>query len=187
MKSVRYGTIALLTVVLGLLIYLIGQQVTPPALAPAPRGYATWEVHFSPNGGCTAAIVRALRGARKSILVQAYTFTSQPIADALAQAKQRGVAVEAVLDDKESNANHSEVGYLARMNIPTYLDAQHNIAHNKVIVIDDAIVITGSFNFTHAAEESNAENLLILHDQNLAAAYTANWRHHRAHSERYRQ
>jgi phosphatidylserine/phosphatidylglycerophosphate/cardiolipin synthase-like enzyme len=59
------------------------------------------------------------------------------------------------------------------------------IAHNKVMVIDGDTVITGSFNFTNAAEERNAENLLVFHDATLASQYAANWHRHETHSEIY--
>lgn len=60
--------------------------------------------------------------------------------------------------------------------MPVLIDAKHAIAHNKVIVIDGETVLTGSFNFTKAAQDKNAENLLILHDRKLAAQYAENWR-----------
>ncbi|GMU22258.1 MAG: hypothetical protein AMXMBFR13_23460 [Phycisphaerae bacterium] len=64
------------------------------------------------------------------------------------------------------------------------IDARHAIAHNKVILIDEQVIITGSFNFSKAAKESNAENLLVIRDQpRLMAQYLANFRQHQAHSE----
>jgi len=63
--------------------------------------------------------------------------------------------------------------------------AKHAIVHNKVMIIDGATVITGSFNFTKAAEEKNAENLLIIRDPGLAKFYMENWERHRVHSEMY--
>jgi phosphatidylserine/phosphatidylglycerophosphate/cardiolipin synthase-like enzyme len=65
------------------------------------------------------------------------------------------------------------------------IDAEHAIAHNEVMVIDNEFVITGSFNFTKAAQEKNAENLLIIRDQGLATQYTQNWETHRQHSQPY--
>ena len=53
------------------------------------------------------------------------------------------------------------------------------------MIIDGAVVLTGSFNFTKAAEENNAENLLVIHDSALAAKYTTNWKDHLAHSPQY--
>ena len=69
--------------------------------------------------------------------------------------------------------------------IPVRIDAQHAIAHNKIMVIDGATVITGSFNFTKNAEENNAENLLVIRSPDLAAKYTANWQAHAGHSDPY--
>ena len=67
----------------------------------------------------------------------------------------------------------------------TFIDDKHAIAHNKVMVIDGHVVITGSFNFTKAAEESNAENLLVIDDVDLAQKYAKNWQEHLAHSVPY--
>ena len=75
---------------------------------------------------------------------------------------------------------------VAIVRIPTLIDAKHAIAHNKVMVIDEETVITGSFNFSKAAEQENAENLLIIHDRALAAKYLENWKAHAAHSEVYK-
>jgi phosphatidylserine/phosphatidylglycerophosphate/cardiolipin synthase-like enzyme len=69
--------------------------------------------------------------------------------------------------------------------VPTKIDAEHAIAHNKIIIVDGETVITGSFNFTKAAQEKNAENLLIIHDKALAAQYTQNWQMHAQHSQPY--
>jgi len=146
----------------------------------------TWRVYFSPHG-CTQAIVDALDGAQRTVLVQAYSFTSAPIAKALLEAKKRGVAVQVIIDASRVGERYSEGDFLIHAGIPTYIDAAHAIAHNKVMVIDDQTVITGSFNFTKAAEEHNAENLLILHDSELAARYTANWQAHRSHSDAYQR
>ena len=69
--------------------------------------------------------------------------------------------------------------------VPTYIDAKHAIAHNKIMVIDSHTILTGSFNFTKAAEENNAENLLVIEDAALAKKYTDNWQKHLAHSDKY--
>jgi phosphatidylserine/phosphatidylglycerophosphate/cardiolipin synthase-like enzyme len=140
------------------------------------------EVFFSPSGGATAACVAAIDGARKSIFVQAYSFTSAAIAQALVKAKKRGVSIEAILDKSQKTEKYSEADFLAHMGVPTFIDARHAIAHNKIMIIDGAKVITGSFNFTKAAEEKNAENLLVVTDAKLAVRYFANWQEHRAHA-----
>ena len=131
------------------------------------------------------AIVREISKAKTEILVQSYSFTSRDIAKALVDAKKRGVHVDIILDKSNRSAKYSAGDFTAHMGITTYIDAEHAIAHNKIMVIDRETVITGSFNFTKAAEESNAENLLILKSKELAKAYIDNWNKHRQHSEEY--
>ncbi len=140
------------------------------------------EVYFSPHNGATAAIVREIDRARSEIRVQAYSFTSAPIAQALLKAHLRGIRVEVILDKSQKTGKYSSSTFLMNAHIPTYIDAEHAIAHNKIILIDRSVVITGSFNFTKAAEEKNAENLLIIRSTELVKPYLDNWQYHRNHS-----
>lgn len=155
----------------------------------APDGRAAagagWKVCFTPGGDCTTAIITAIATARRHVAVQAYSFTSKPIARALAAAHERGLRVEVILDRGSLKDHHAAADLLARSGVSVFVDAAHVLAHNKVMVIDRETVITGSFNFTYAAQRDNAENLLIMHDQALAARYLANWKAHRGHSEAY--
>lgn len=141
-----------------------------------------WDVCFSPKGSCTDLIVNTLGQAKATVHVQAYSFTSKPIAQALADARGRGVVVETILDKGQRTEDDTQAGLLVQAGIPVRIDAKHSIAHNKVMIIDDETVITGSFNFTQNAEERNAENLLVIRDKTLAAKYEANWQKHWAHS-----
>lgn len=142
-------------------------------------------VCFSPNGGCTQAIVDQLDNAKSEILIQAYSFTSAPIAKALVNAHKRGVHVEIILDKSNRSKKYSAGDFTAHMGVATYIESKHAIAHSKIIIIDKETVITGSFNFTKAAEEKNAENLLIIKSTELAKTYTDNWNKHKEHSEKY--
>ncbi len=142
-------------------------------------------VYFSPKGGCTEAVVEQLQTASATVLVQAYSFTSTPIAKALVAAHERGVKVQVILDKSQRTEKYSSATFLLHAGIPTFIDAAHSIAHNKVMVIDGARVVTGSFNFTTAAELHNAENLLVIRDRPLAEKYAANWNAHLLHSEAY--
>ena len=141
------------------------------------------EVYFSPHGGCQEAIVGAIASAHKSILVQAYSFTSAPIAEALKRAHDQGVMVKVILDRSQKTAHYTGLTYLQRAGISVRVDYRHAIAHNKVMIIDNDTVITGSFNFTKSAEKSNAENVIIIRDHQLAQIYTDNWQLHQGHSE----
>jgi phosphatidylserine/phosphatidylglycerophosphate/cardiolipin synthase-like enzyme len=160
-----------------LLLSLPLQAANPSSPAISP--------YFSPNGGCTDAIVKTLNSAQKSILVQAYSFTSAPIAKALVDAHKRGVDIQVILDKSQRSERYSSATFLANEGIHTYIDAAHKIAHNKVMIIDGKTLITGSFNFTKAAEEGNAENLLVISNApELAQRYTVNWLEHLHHSQR---
>jgi phosphatidylserine/phosphatidylglycerophosphate/cardiolipin synthase-like enzyme len=143
------------------------------------------QVCFSPRGGCTEAIVDQITNAKSEILVQAYSFTSAPIAKALLYAYKRGVKVEAILDKSQRKERYTSATFISNAGIPTFIDDKHAIAHNKIMIIDNETVITGSFNFTKAAEEKNAENLLIMKNKELAKAYMDNWYKHKEHSEKY--
>lgn len=145
----------------------------------------TAEVYFAPGDNPTGVVVRELGLAKSNVLVQAYSFTSAPIAKALVEAHRRGVKVTALLDKSQQTEKYSSADFLVNSGVPTFIDASHAIAHNKIMILDGRKVITGSFNFTKAAEEKNAENLLVLNDVALAVKYTTNWQAHAAHSVVY--
>jgi phosphatidylserine/phosphatidylglycerophosphate/cardiolipin synthase-like enzyme len=142
-------------------------------------------LYFSPKGGCTQAIIKEIDDAKSEILVQAYSFTSAPIAKALLNAHKRGIKVEVILDKSQRSERYTSATFLVNAGILAYIDAKHAIAHNKIMIIDRETVITGSFNFTKAAEEKNAENLLIIRNKETAKVYIENWYKHKEHSERY--
>ena len=137
---------------------------------------APYDVCFTPGGNCTQLIVNKINAATESIFVQAYSFTSAPIAKALVNASKRRVVVNVILDKTQiKNNQYSSAKFLIGQGITTYIDYKPAIAHNKMIIIDGQTVITGSFNFTKAAQLHNAENLLVIKDQELAKKYLANW------------
>jgi phosphatidylserine/phosphatidylglycerophosphate/cardiolipin synthase-like enzyme len=151
-------------------------SIAPRALAEPPA----WQVCFTPGKDCTGLVVEQIAGARRSILVQAYSFTSAPILGALKAAHARGVDVEVIVDRtsariSKSGSRYSAATYLSNAGIPVWVDTRVAIAHSKVMVIDGETVITGSFNFTATAQSHNSENLLAVRDATLAARYRADW------------
>jgi len=142
------------------------------------------DVFFSPKGGCTEAVVREITAARHEVLVQAYSFSSKPIAEALVAAKTRGVQVTVLLDKSNESEPYSDLPHLTEQGLAPLTDAQHAIAHNKVMIIDRKIVLTGSFNFTHQAEAENAENLLVIKgNAALAKSYRDHFAEHKNHCQ----
>jgi len=145
------------------------------------------EVAFSPNEGAEALAVKAIHSARQSIYLAAYSFTSKPIAQALVEAHRHGVTVVAVLDKSQERERYTGATFLANAGIPVRIDHKHPIMHDKFMVIDGHTVETGSFNYTKAAAEKNAENVLVLWDDPiLAKEYRNNWQEHWGHSDQYR-
>ncbi len=163
---------------LALIALCVGCDLKPGPMPPV-------ETYFSPKGGCTEAVVAAINAAQKTVFVQAYSFTSAHIVQALKQAHERGVVVHIIIDKSNLTEKYSAADFIAHASIPLLIDARHSIAHNKIIIIDGETLITGSFNFTEQAEKSNAENLLVIHDRTLAQRYLDNWHDHEGHSEPY--
>lgn len=162
---------------------------TPPAFPvsrtpPALPAQGTVQVAFTPWDNAEGLIVDSIRRARQQILVQAFSFTSRALANALIAAKRRGVEVQVMADREQTfGGEASRIPDLVRAGIPVVLEVRYQSAHNKVMVIDagtaDVAVISGSYNWTYAAQYKNAENVLILrHHPDLADAYAANWRRH---------
>ncbi len=159
----------------------VSRQAPPPFAAQG-----TVQLAFTPWDNAEAMIAAAIREARQQILVQAFSFTSRVLARALIAAKRRGVEVQVMADREQIfSGEASRIPDLIRAGIPVTLEVRYQSAHNKVMVMDagtaDAAVITGSYNWTYAAQNKNAENVLILrHNPDVASAYAANWRRHHA-------
>lgn len=153
-----------------------GSLASPPPTIIQATG--TIEAAFSPNNGVTRTVVKAINEAQKTILVSAYSFTSKDIAAALLAAKKRGVDIKLVLDKSQVSQKYSSSTFFANQGFNMRIDVKHAIYHDKVIIIDDKTVITGSFNFTKAAETKNAENLLVFRNNPaLARLYTQDWQY----------
>ena len=165
------------------------QRAAPPA-APLPAAGSV-QVAFTPWEDAEGMVVEAIGQAQRQILVHAFSFTSRRIAAALIAARRRGVAVLVTADQEQAGVGDgTRIRELAAAGIPVWLEGSYAAAHSKVMIIDagtrDAAVITGSFNWTAAAQRRNAENVLILRrSPALAEAYAANWRRHQAQATPY--
>lgn len=155
-----------------------------PSLAQTHTQDMTVEVlgvYFTPRAHAAEAIVNAIDASEHEVLVQAYGFTHNALAQALVRAHQRGVNVRVLLDKKSQASNRYVIAVLEDAAIDVRQDGKHAIAHNKVMVIDQDVVITGSFNFTHSAATRNAENFLVMRSADLAEQYRVQWQSHWAH------
>lgn len=188
MKKIRISTIILAAAMITLinaanafpgksLSTLIDYVSTPSAQTKNFAAGTSYTLCFVPDGpSCEAMLVGAIKNARQSILIQAYSFTSPPIAEAILQAHKRGIDVRVIVDRSQVSDKYSSATFLKHAGIPVVVDADPAIAHNKVMIFDQHAVFTGSFNFTRSAQQRNAENgIIIAGDQGLIKAYTDNW------------
>lgn len=153
----------------------------------------TVQVAFTPGDPVDQILIRIIGQARQQVLVQAFSFTHKGIARALVDAARRGVRVEVLADGRQDRQlGGSVLAELARNRVPVFIAHERTSAHNKVIVVDpgtrDAVLVTGSYNFTISAQRRNAENILVLRgNPALADAYFENWKQHRLQATDYRQ
>ncbi len=128
------------------------------------------ENYFCPEDSCTNHILENLASAKSTIHFMAFSFTSNAIGDELVKKYSEGVEVKGVMEKKQQNA-FDEFAKLAHANIPVLWDINKYNMHHKVFIIDSEVVITGSFNPTKNAEMNNDENVLIIHDKEIARQY----------------
>lgn len=132
------------------------------------------ETYFSPDDGTAQRIVDLLQNAQESIYFLAFSFTSDAIAEAMLERSYNGVTVIGVFDESQYYSNiGTEFDHLYEANLDVRLDGNSGKMHHKVIIIDGKIVITGSYNFSASAEERNDENTLIIHNDDIALKYIA--------------
>jgi phosphatidylserine/phosphatidylglycerophosphate/cardiolipin synthase-like enzyme len=129
------------------------------------------EVYFAPEDGAAEGILDALSEAESTIRFLAFVFTSEPIAQTLIDRVADGVTVTGVLEARSAQNQYSQYDQLVGGGAEVLLDANPFIMHHKVFIVDEETVILGSYNFSASAEEENDENLLIIHDPRVTAAY----------------
>jgi phosphatidylserine/phosphatidylglycerophosphate/cardiolipin synthase-like enzyme len=144
-------------------------------LSPRGTGFRTpdgvTEVYFAPDDGAAARLIEILSQARSTVDLMAFAFTSEPVAQALLERAQAGVRVRLVFDAEQAANLGSQYRPLLSAGLEARLDGSPDKMHHKVVIVDGATVVTGSYNFSRSAEESNDENLVIVHDAGLAQQY----------------
>ncbi len=157
-----------------LLVLAVLLLVLTPAMAKPPA-----EVYFSPNGGAEKALVKAIDRAQQSIQAAVYFFTSRTVAKALLRAGKRGVKISVILDGNRES-EYSKGFYLSKRGIAIRYARglrrkgkriSYGLMHDKFAVIDEHLVVTGSYNWTVSAERWNYENLLVIDSVSLALRY----------------
>jgi phosphatidylserine/phosphatidylglycerophosphate/cardiolipin synthase-like enzyme len=130
------------------------------------------EVYFSPEDGVESQILRLIAEAEESIYFLAYSFTFSTIAEAMIERARSGVTVAGVLERTQFRSNiGSEYLTFTAAGIDVRLDGNPRNMHHKVMIIDEQIVVTGSYNFSSGAELRNDENTIFIHNEDIARLY----------------
>ena len=153
------------------------------SVSAEPQPAEILAIYFTPPAGGAGGLIKHIDASKKTIKVMAYGFTAMSLSDALIKAHRRGVKVQLLQDEKSAGNNSDAVNQLIAAGIEVRSDGKHAIQHNKVMLLDDDIVITGSYNFTKSAEVRNAENIIILKSAYAAKRYADNWVAHWGHGE----
>ena len=165
-----------------------GNFFGPDVIAATPYSHVTidgvpLEVYFSPDDHVATRIIALLRGAQQSIYFMSYSFTASDFAEVLLQKARQGLAVAGIMEASQVKIDTGSVyNPFKQAGLPVYLDGNSGEMHHKVFIIDERIVITGSYNFSLSAETTNDENVVIFFDPRIAAQYLAEFQ--RVNAER---
>jgi phosphatidylserine/phosphatidylglycerophosphate/cardiolipin synthase-like enzyme len=133
------------------------------------------QIYFAPENEVVEAIMNEISAARSNVRFMAFSFTYGDLGDLLLQKAGQGVSIEGIFEQRGSETQFSELRHLFCAGLDVRQDGNNFTFHHKVFIIDNQTVITGSFNFSQNAVDSNDENLVIIKDPDLAAQYIAEY------------
>ena len=132
------------------------------------------DTYFSPDDGVQAILKDILGNAQKSIYFMAFSFTADPLGETILERAKEGVTVAGVMDDDQVNSNQgTEFDAFSQAGLNVYRDGNPGQMHHKIMIIDEEIVIFGSYNFTNSAETRNDETLLVVYNKDIATQFIA--------------
>ncbi len=135
------------------------------------------EIYYSPDDHPEAILVDLVESAQRNIYFLAYSFTSNPLAEAIQQRAAHGVTVAGVMDANQARTNTgSDYDSFRSAGLDVRLDGEKGLMHNKVLILDGETVVVGSYNFTASAAKYNDENFIVFHSPEVAAQFTKEFR-----------
>lgn len=152
---------------------MFGPDIVPETPHPTITiGDTRIDTYFSPDDGALAALIPVLEGARESIYFLAFSFTSNQLGEIVRQKAEADLAVAGVMDDEQVRSNQgTEFDPFRQAGLDVRLDGIDGLLHHKVFIVDEKIVVMGSYNFSQSAEERNDENMLIIYDPVIAEQF----------------
>lgn len=157
---------------LSIAFFVIQSPQTTTVTVTGVQGIGNVEdVCFSRFSKCGALIAGLIKTAKTRVLVAVYSFTSDVLADALVEAARRGVEVKVVVEAEQAGVRGSQYDRLREAGVDVKLDGNQYLMHHKFMVIDSQIVVTGSYNWSKAAEDFNDENIVVLEGVKVAGMF----------------
>jgi len=139
------------------------------ALVFSPKDLS--EAYFSPGESCRKAIIEQIEKATKRLQICVFTISDDRISDAIIRASRKGIDVRIITDNDKSNDLGSDVVRLAQGGIPIKMDNTSNHMHHKFMVVDELMLLTGSYNWTLSASKFNQENIVLLSEAGLVKSF----------------
>lgn len=146
-----------------------------------------YKYFFTPTSSILVEISNSIDNSRKQIRVAASKLSNKDLIRQLNLALSRGIPVQIIVDDDSTKDTKTQLALLAKQGACIYQDGSHKTFHNKYIIIDDSLVITGSYNYTRDSEENNAENVVFMYSTQAVKAYLTDWISHLKHSVHLKQ
>ncbi len=169
----RLLTVLLVGLALGFVLGWLASSYSERQLAPTPQGFsapsAPISAYFAPSPEPEKAIIQTLQSAQQSVHAALYQLTDPEIADVLIEIAERRIELKILLDDEPSKGSKGCLLLSTGVPVKQYVDS--GIMHHKFAVVDGVLVITGSYNWTTAAQTRNEENLLVIQSPELAQAF----------------
>lgn len=144
-----------------------------PSPSPPPGDAPASEALFSPDGDIALRLAHLFDAAAERVDVCVFTITDDRVARAMGRAFERGVKIRLLTDDEKAEDLGSDIGRLAGLGMPVRIDRTEHHMHHKFAIFDGARLVTGSYNWTRSANEHNFENVVLLGDQELLRAFSA--------------
>lgn len=129
------------------------------------------ECYFSPGNACENAIITAIRKAKSNIKICVFTISENEISEALIQAHKKGINIKIITDNDKINDRGSDIRWLLDEGLTIRIDEAASHMHHKFCIVDKAILLTGSYNWTKSAADRNQENILITYDPKSVRSY----------------
>lgn len=127
----------------------------------------TNKAYFSPGSECQQAIISAIDNAVNSIKICVFTISDDQITKAILNAHRRNITVKLLTDNEKLYDLGSDIRQLAQAGLEIRTDNTRNHMHHKFALIDNQVLITGSYNWTRSAALYNHENLIISNSKEL--------------------